>query len=370
MADNAQLKEQLGPAAVAQLADLLETVYPGFERQVFIDKAAYQLQPLELKARVNHVIEALAATLPAGFFETARILEAVADSWPAEPGRNWTSYAAWPLIDYVSVAGLNYPQRAFNVLEKLTPLFTAEFAIRPFLERHFDLTHQQLLRWTGHDNEHVRRLASEGIRPRLPWARQIPALREEPAPIWPILDRLKTDPSLYVRRSVANNLNDISKDHPQTVLAICHQWQQLGHRDTDWLIRHGLRTLVKTGHPEVYPLLGFSQQPAISSINLSLDSSEVTLGQTLALKLELETEKPQRLVVDYRVGFRRADDRLSWKVFKWKDIATQTNTTLTLHKRHAFKSLSSRQYYPGNHRIECLINGEVVARSEFELSLA
>lgn len=370
MADNAQLKDQLGPAAVAQLADLLQSVYPAFERRAFIDKASHQLQQLELKARVSHVIEALAATLPAGFCETARILEAVADAWPVEPRRNWSSFAAWPLIDYVSVFGLDYPQRAFDVLEKLTPLFTAEFAIRPFLDKHFDLTHQQMLRWSGHHNEHVRRLASEGIRPRLPWARQLPALRQDPASIWPILDKLKADPSLYVRRSVANNLNDISKDHPQAVLAICRQWQQPGHKDTDWLIRHGLRTLVKTGHPEVYPLLGFSEQPAISSIHLTLASRQLTLGETLELKLELTTSAPKWLVLDYRVGFRRADGKLSWKVFKWKNIKTQTGTALTLHKSHAFKPLTTRQYYPGNHQIECLINGQVVARGEFELLLA
>lgn len=367
MADNTQLKHQLGPAAVTQLADLLKAVYPAFEKQAFQNQAKQNLQQLELKARVSHVIEAMATTLPAGFCETARILEAVADNWPAEPERNWSSYAAWPLIDYVSIYGLNYPQRAFAVLEKLTPLFTAEFAIRPFLERHFDLTHQQMLRWTQHENEHVRRLASEGIRPRLPWARQLPVLRQSPDPIWPILDKLKTDTSLYVRRSVANNLNDISKDHPQAVLAICYQWQQLGNQDTDWLIRHGLRTLVKTGHPEVYSLLGFSEQPALSQVHLSLASDQITLGDRLELKLALTTQQSQRLVVDYRVGFRRADGRLGWKVFKWKNIETQAGTALTLHKSHAFKPLTTRQYYPGHHLIECLVNGEVAARAEFEL---
>lgn len=369
MAEVALLKDQLGPVAVQQLSELIKVVYPAFDRRAFENRVNHQLQQLELKARVSHVIAALADNLPAGFCETARILEAVADTWPTGQKRNWTSFTAWPLIDYVGIYGLDYPQWAFVLLEKLTPLFTAEFAIRPFLDRHFELTHQQMLRWTEHDNEHVRRLASEGIRPRLPWAGQLPALRQDPAPIWPILDKLKADPSLYVRRSVANNLNDISKDHPDLVVEVCRRWQQLGNKDTDWLIRHGLRTLVKTGHPDVYPLLGFSAQPAIKVVNLALTASQIRLGETLEFKLELETRKPERLVVDYRIGFKRADGQLGWKVFKWKNIETQAATPLMLQKSQVFKPLSTRQYYPGTHQLECLINGQVVARGEFDLSL-
>lgn len=370
MADNPLLKDQLGPAAVRQLAARLQTAWPVFDQQGFINQACHQLESLELKARVSHIINTLAVFLPAGFCETARILDRVASDWPFEPERNWSSYAAWPLIDYVSVYGLDYPQRSFDLLEKMTPLFTAEFAIRPFLDRHFALTHQQLLRWTQHDSEHVRRLATEGIRPRLPWARQIRALRDDPAAIWPILEQLKTDPSLYVRRSVANNLNDISKDHPQAVLTICRQWQQGSDEKTDWIIRHGLRTLVKTGHPEVYALLGFSEQPALKRADLRLAESAITVGGALDLTLTIETENNARLVVDYRIGFVRADGKPGWKVFKWKNIETQARRTLTLHKSHAFKPLATRQYYPGRHQIECLLNGRVVAKAAFFLELA
>lgn len=370
MADVTPLKSHLGPAAIRQLADLLKAVYPDFQQQYFEEKANDGLEQLELKARVNHVISILAEVLPQGFCETARILYDVADSWPSvEQERNWSSYTAWPLIDFVGIYGINYPQRAFDVLEKLTPLFTAEFAIRPFLTKHFDLTHQQLLRWTEHDNEHVRRLASEGIRPRLPWASQLPALKEDPSPIWPILDKLKTDSSLYVRRSVANNLNDISKDHPEAVLAVCRQWQQLANQNTDWLIRHGLRTLVKSGYAEVYPLLGFSEKPDMSLVELTLSSTTVKLGERLEWNLMLQTAEPKKLVVDYRIGFMRADGRLGWKVFKWKNIETQANNPLTLFKSQTFKPLSTRRYYPGTHQLDCLINGQVVARAAFDLSV-
>lgn len=370
MAELTPLKEHLGPAAIQQLAELLKAVYPAFRQQDFEARATAQLEQLELKARVSHVISALADTLPAGFCDTARILNHVAERWPAAAqDRNWSSYAAWPLIDFVGVYGLDYPQRAFELFEKLTPLFTAEFAIRPFLLKHFDLTYQQMLRWTEHDHEHVRRLASEGIRPRLPWAQQLPALRQDPSLLFPLLDKLKTDPSLYVRRSVANNLNDISKDHPQMVLEICREWQKLANKDTDWLIRHGLRTLVKTGHPEVYPLLGFSETLDIRQSCLALTTTAIKLGDSLEWTLSLQTAAPKKLVLDYRIGFLRADGRQSWKVFKWKNIETQAHTPLTLHKSQCFKPLSTRRYYPGTHRIECLLNGQVVARETFELSV-
>ena len=368
MAEHAKLRERLGIEAVRQLAEVLREVYPKFDLPGFEQDALDQLPKLELKARVSHLIDTLAKHLPDGFCETARLLEAAADVWPKMNEQAWSSYAVWPLIDYVSVYGLAYPQRAFVLLEKLTPLFTAEFAIRPFLQHHFDLTHQQMLRWTEHENDHVRRLASEGIRPRLPWAQQLPYLRNDPSPIWPILEKLKTDPSLYVRRSVANNLNDISKDHPESALSVCADWQQLSNAHIDWIIHRGLRTLVKTGHPDVYPLLGFSPLPKLSEAKLSLSVDKISLGETLDFSLELETTERQKLVLDYRVGFVRKDGKYSWKVFKWRTIETDKNAMVTINNRHAFRPLSTRQYYPGTHLIECVLNGQVVARNEFELS--
>lgn len=369
MADAPALKEQLGPAAITQLATILHSVYPVFDLQGFETQALYQLHTRELKDRVRHIISVLANHLPSDFVETASLLEAVADSWPQDAERNWNSYAAWPLIDFVGEYGLDTPERALAVLEKLTPLFTAEFAIRPFLEQHFELTQQQLLRWTQHKDEHVRRLASEGIRPRLPWARQLVGLRKDPSPIWPILEQLKDDPSLYVRRSVANNLNDISKDHPEQLMHVCRQWLNEGEQHTDWVIRHGLRTLVKQGRKEVYPLLGFSPEVKLEQAELSLSLSHLQAGKTLSFTLRLITSDVQKLVLDYRVGFVGKDGKRRCKVFKWKTIETQENTLLTLQKSQRFQPLSTRQLYPGTHLIECLLNGQVVARAEFYLSI-
>jgi 3-methyladenine DNA glycosylase AlkC len=370
MAEAALLKHQLNHDAVEQIREIISVVHPGFDGPAFTRRATDGLEQLELKARVEHIVAALARHLPSGFCQTARILEAVGDAWPADRReRNWTNYAAWPLIDYVSIYGLAYPQRAFQLLEKLTPLFTAEFAIRPFLQQHFELTHQQLLAWCQHENEHVRRLASEGIRPRLPWAPQLKTLIDDPNPIWPVLEQLKADPSLYVRRSVANNLNDISKDHAEQVLALCRQWQKNQLDTTDWIIRHGLRTLVRSGYPDVFALLGYTAEPELSHIEFELNASRISLGDTIILKLALQSahKDVQHLVVDYRIQFVKANGELGSKVFKWKNISLKSGETLKLEKKHAFKPISTRRYYPGKHRIDCLINGQVVARAEVEL---
>lgn len=368
MAEHPLLKEQLNIAAITELRDRITGVYPEFDGQGFVEKASTDLTQLELKARVSHIIDALATYLPPGFCQTARILEQFADNWNQQSAeRNWTSYAAWPVIDYVSVYGLAYPQRAFSVLEKLTPLFTAEFAIRPFVQQHFALTYQQMLRWAEHEHDHVRRLASEGLRPRLPWASHIAALRADPSPLWPLLNKLKADPSLYVRRSVANNLNDISKDHPEQVLAICRSWQQDNNQDTDWVIRHGLRTMVKSGVEAVYPLLGFTEHPQLSDIKLTLAVTKLAVGQSLEFTLDLKSEQSQQLVIDYRISFVRAKEKQGYKVFKWKNIQLAPHQRMQLKNTHSFKPISTRRYYPGTHTIEILVNGNTVARTTFEL---
>jgi 3-methyladenine DNA glycosylase AlkC len=369
MANAPQLKDHLGPLAIQQLADILYSVYPAFDKQGFETQALHQLHTHELKDRVRHIISVLAAFLPAEFAKAAPILETVGKSWPQASEANWSHFIAWPLIDYVGEYGLDKPELGLTVLEKLTPLFTAEFALRPFLERHFDVTRRQLLDWTQHDNEHVRRLASEGIRPRLPWARQLPALRNNPAPIWPILERLKQDPSLYVRRSVANNLNDISKDHPDEVIKVCQQWLSDADNNVAWVVKHGLRTLVKQGKEEVYPLLGFSPEAKLEQVELNLASTQIHLGDRLGFTLTLATTEAQKLVLDYRIGFVGKNGHRRWKVFKWKTIETQAKTSLTLQKSQLFQPLSTRKLYPGLHLIECLLNGQVIARAEFQLSL-
>ena len=363
-----QLKNKLNISAVNELGSLIHSVWPDFAVTEFIETASLKLDTLELKARADYLAKSLHVYLPHDYIDAINILLEAAESLRDEHFSGWAHYLAWPLIDYVALYGLEHRSVSFAALEKLTSLFTAEFAIRFFLKAHFDETYQQMLLWAEHDDEHVRRLASEGIRPRLPWAPQLTELRHDPTPIWLLLEKLKNDSSQYVRRSVANNINDISKDHPQWVIDVCSQWQKNASENTRWVIRHAMRSLVKQGITDVYPLLGFSHSVNIEQAQLRLSQSVLQLGETLVLELGMLSKQTQYLVLDYKIRFVGAGGKISReKVFKWKNIHLSEGQYFQLEKRHSLKKISTRQYYPGTHEVECLLNGQCVARVSFEL---
>lgn len=364
------MKEKLGKNAVLHIAQLLSLSTTGFARELFIKDALSGLDDLELKQRVNHLINVLAIYLPDEFEQAAEVLKKLKKNWyDEELEENSFSFAAWPLIDYVAEYGLQQPELALSVLKILTPLFSAEFAVRPFIEQHFDYTHQQLIMWTEDKDEHVRRLASEGSRPRLPWGKRLNQFCDDPKDIFPILEKLKDDPSLYVRRSVANNLNDITKDHPEKVINLCQKWYKNASQERVWLIRHGLRSLVKAGHPAVFPLLGYTEEPELNLVSLDTSKTKVTLGENLGLSVDLlsTSTQTQKIVIDYKIHHVKASGKMSEKVFKWKNATIQPKQQLSLEKKHSFKPISTRNYYSGNHYIELLINGQSYGKKEFEL---
>ncbi|MBK6757546.1 MAG: DNA alkylation repair protein [Moraxellaceae bacterium] len=255
------LKERLADDAIAQIACVFSKIKPNFASQDFIHQAQSGIHKLELKARVYYLIDVLAQYLPSDFAQTALLLQQVPQHWSAYNTQDNYSFAAWPIIDYVAVYGLNHPDLALQTLKILTPLFTAEFAIRPFLQHHFDLTYGYLQAWAKDENHHVRRLASEGCRPRLPWGQRVPYLMSNHQQIMTILEQFKDDSSDYVQRSVANNLNDISKDYPEKVIGVAQRWlanEPTVHRQ--WIIKHATRGLVKAGHSDALALLGYSQK--------------------------------------------------------------------------------------------------------------
>lgn len=363
-----QLKNKLNTAAVHELGSLIDSVWPDFAVTDFIETALLKLDELELKARADYLARSLHVYLPEDYVDAIAILLQASEYLREEQFSGWAHYLAWPLIDYVALYGIDHLHVSFAALEKLTPLFTGEFAIRFFLLAHFEETYLQMLQWAEHENEHIRRLASEGIRPRLPWAPQLTDLRDDPTPIWPILEKLKGDHSLYVRRSVANNINDISKDHPQMVIDICSEWKQAASQNTNWVIRHGLRSLVKQGNADVYPLLGFSQSMDIEQPILRLSHARLLLGQTLVLDFGFLSKQTQSLVLDYRIRFVGAAGKMTReKVFKWKNIRLAEGEYLQMQKRHTLQKISTRKYYPGIHEVECLLNGQCIARASFEL---
>jgi len=372
MVDTPLMKDGLGEAAVERIINALQAAGADISAEAFRRDALSVLDRLELKDRVRHLITVMGVHLPSSFPETAYILGGIRDHWPETDDEDkFQIFAGWPIIDYVAEHGLNHPTIALPLLRYLTPMFSAEFAIRPFLEVHTEETHNQMLIWCLDRNDHVRRLASEGIRPRLPWGKQLPQYIADPAPVISLLENLKDDPSDYVRRSVANNLNDISKDHPELVIEICDRWQADNVTARQWIIRHATRTLVKAGHPDVFPLLGFTSRPKLGVAKPELSTTHLILGDKLGISTRITStsEKKQYVVIDYAVHYMKSNGKTAPKVFKWKNLRLKPGQTVVLEKSQPFKKITTRRHYAGAHKIEILVNGKHASEIPFELHI-
>jgi len=364
------MKDGLNISAVERIAESLACTVPGFPKKDFTADTTKGLEALELKERVHHIIGVLHGYLPDDFNKTADILIQLKANWiPGDPNDTLAGFAAWPIIDYVGEHGLGHPEQALDVLKELTALFSAEFAIRPFINEHFELTFQCLKEWCADPDEHVRRLVSEGTRPRLPWGTRLPQFIDDPSPVLRLLEKLKDDSSEYVRRSVANNLNDISKDHPEKVVVICRRWQKSPSSGKTWIIRHATRSLVKAGHPDVFGLLGYTENPCVQVQSLEVSPKQICLGESLEFTVVLKSKAavPQKVVVDYAMHHMKANGQTRPKVFKLRSLEIAPGATVELTKRHAIKPVTTRKYHPGKHAIEILVNGKTFGRVGFTL---
>lgn len=363
------MKDGLGVHAIKRIAKSVALVVPGFNAKAFQKDAELGLDALELKARVHHLIAVLHRHYDLPFKKLSKHLQDLPEVWDrGSASDNKAGFAAWPLIDYVAAYGLQHPKEALQTLEKLTPMFSAEFAIRPFIQQHTDITYAKLLEWCEHPSEHVRRLASEGSRPRLPWGIRLPQFIKNPEPLFGILTKLKADESLYVRRSVANNLNDISKDNPAWMINLCESWLADAHEHTDWIVKHALRSLVKAGDVRVFPLLGYAAKPSVTVNDITLNKKRIAVGDSIGFSCTITGgKKAQNLVVDYVVYFMKANGKLAPKVFKLKNILLAANKTVAITKNHSFKPITTRRYYAGTHQLAIQVNGKEVARSDFYL---
>lgn len=358
-------KDEFSVALVRSLATELETAWPSFPRRRFLAGVARALEPLELMTRVDHLSHRLAGVLPDDFGGAAGVL------WRALDSPSFTGWMTLPCGTYVALAGMDHPGIALPLLAGLTPRFSSEGPIRPFVEGHPDLTYEHLRRWVRDPDEHVRRLVSEGTRPRLPWAPQLRDLITDPTPNIPLLDALVDDPSLYVRRSVANHLNDIAKDHPDVALDLATRWIGRGD-DAAWVVRHGLRTLVKRGHPEALALLGVDTGAEIRLTELTVEPAVVPIGETATFRftLTLIGDEPCDAVIDYRVHYMGANGTRRPKVFKLTRRRLQPGEPLSLARRHAFADVSIRRLRPGSHTIDVQVNGRVLGSVTLEVETA
>jgi 3-methyladenine DNA glycosylase AlkC len=368
MSEDKAFKNLLGKDAATQLADQVGAAWQGFDKRRFVRLATHKLGNLELTDRVKQFSRALEQTLPA---DVPSALDILTRSLPAPlPSCDAVTngFVLWPIGQFIADRGLDHFEPSMHAMVELTKRFSSEFAVRPFLERHPEATFDRLRTLCLDPNPHVRRWCSEGVRPRLPWGNRLGSLVDDPSPIFPILEALKDDPELYVRRSVANNLNDIAKDHPARVLATCKRWSDGASEQRKWLIQHALRTLIKQGRPEALALIGYGNPKQLQA-SLRIQPRSIGVGQSVRLELELVTTstRPQELLVDYVVHFVRADGTAGSKVFKWTTTTLPGRNRLELAKNHAMKKTTIRTLYAGKHRVQVQVNGQRVAEAFFVL---
>ena len=364
------LKNQYGPEIPKRIARMIVAVHPTFPTTVFIKNALRGYEVLELMDRGRHIASVLAKHLPAHFPTAANILLQSLDANIEErEGGSMASFLLLPHAIFVAQHGLDFFEESMAAQYVITQRFTAEFSIRPFLEPHPQATLDQLTIWARDPNEHVRRLVSEGTRPRLPWASRLRAFQKNPQPVLLLLEMLKDDPSLYVRRSVANNLNDIGKDHPAILVEVAKRWMKNATEAREWIVRHALRSAVKRGDRGALAVLGFGAKTELTILHTKISPQRAVMGGHVVLSFELtnQAKRSADAMIDFAVHFVKANGTTNAKVFKLKTIQLAAGTSLRLSKKLSLAAMTTRKLYPGKHRIEVLINGVATPLGAFTL---
>lgn len=345
---------------------LFSPVYKPFDGKKFKKELyAGNWDTLELKERMRKAADTLAKQLPENYDEAVPLLQAFAERWHSRRGY---SFELLFVCDYVERYGLHDVEMSIRAMETLTVMSSAEFAIRPFLNRYPERMIAQMYTWSKHPHEGVRRLSTEGFRPRLPWGLAVPYLKKDPSPIWPVLETLKADPSETVRRSVANNLNDISKDHPEQVLEHLARWKGR-HPETDKLVKHASRTLLKRGNPEVLELFGAGASKHLDLVPENAPKAEICVGdtQSFSFRVTHSGKAPQKIRLEYVIYFLLKNGQHGKKVFFLGEKEIGAGESLSFKKSHSFRPITTRTYYPGTHKLAVLLNGKEYALGAFEL---
>lgn len=350
---------------ISEIAMKIKTVYPSFQMDVFIHRVLDDpWKELELKERMRKISLSLGEFLPGDYKKNLEILNKVVASYPE--GFNSPSLLCFP--DFVEVFGMKecYWNLSIKALELYTSSSSSEFAIRAFILKDQERTMKQMNLWAKDPNFHVRRLASEGCRPSLPWGQSLLAFKKDPSPILNILEQLKEDPSLYVRKSVANNLNDISKTQPELVLDIAKNWYGK-HHYTDWIVKHGCRTLLKQGNQEILSILGYEENHSIDVKAFALQSTSVPIGENLVFSFKISVKETTKLRIEYAIKYLKSNGNHHEKIFKISEILLKTNSEKEYIKQHSFANLSTRKHYAGNHSIILIVNGIKQAELDFQV---
>lgn len=355
------LKEIFNVERLQHIASEMTAVYPAFDAKGFLKHANAGLAKLSVMQRMARVSESLHAVIPLDYAHTLKLLYALA------PRLN-SAFVCLFLPHYVASYGLYDFKRSMAALKYFTVFGSAEFAIRPFLLNDLERTLAVMQQWSLDANEHVRRLASEGSRPRLPWSFRLAQVQANPQLCASILDNLKADSSLYVRKSVANHLNDITKDHPDWVLSLIEGWN-LDNPHTAWIARHALRSLIKQGNPRALTIMGAGARAEVNIHHLKITPAVINLGERINLSFSLESTATaaQKLVVDYAIDYVKSAGHSAQKVFKLKAFTLGAGEHHAIRREQHIRELTTRKHYAGKHWVHVLVNGEKLASAEFEL---
>ena len=355
------LKDLFNRENIGALATDISSVSQLFQEADFINTIFDQdWEERSLKEREQHLTRTLGAFLSNSYPEALQVLRQV--------GPRHEGFIATALSGFVSEYGLDaeFFDLSVTALKEFTKSCTSEFAVRPFIENYEEKMLALMLEWASDECEHVRRLASEGCRPALPWGKALVKYKQDPTPILPILERLKDDNSKYVQKSVANNLNDISKTHPDLILELANKWLGTSN-NTDWIVKHALRTLLKSGHVEALKLFGYEDARSVTVTPVTVSKNRLTIGDCLTFSFEIQSDVDTLARLEYAVDFVKANGKTSRKVFKISETKLMAGKEKSYEKRHGFKDLTTRKHYPGIHTITVLVNGIPRESESFEL---
>ena len=357
------LKEWFNRDFYRDLASALKKHHRTLDTEAFYQDAIVDLEQLEFKGRLLRSAEICHRHLPDDYRRAVAVLRRIAPRYKGE-------FTGMFCPEFVGLYGLDNVDFSLEALEYFTTFSSSEFAVRPFLRQDLQYTLAVMEGWSSSANHHVRRLASEGCRPRLPWSFQLQALLKDPAPVVPILNNLRADSSLYVRKSVSNHLNDISKDHPEWMLDWVAGWER-DDEHTAWIVKRAARSLIKAGHARTFVLLGFEEKPQVEVGALVLSAQELRLGASLSFSFVLKSQKQktQKLAVDYAVHYVKKLGQTRSKVFKLKELSLVSGGEVEISKKHLFKDFSTRKHYAGRHRITVMVNGVSKVERAFDLVL-
>lgn len=330
------------------------------------------------KQRIAHITTILGRFLPADYKKAVskifELLDSVKDKLPDfskidDKNFNLLTLEYGAILDnYIEQYGIEDYETSIQAIEKITQFTTCEFVTHAFIAKYPDKMMKQMLAWSTHEHWGVRRLASEGCRPRLPWAMALPRLKKDPAPIIPILENLKNDPSKFVRLSVANNLNDIAKDNPQIVIALAKSWKGES-KDVDWVIKHGCRTLLKQGNTEIMSLFGLGSIENVTTENSQILTPKVKIGEAVEFCFDLSNNNKQKTKIrlEYGIYYQKSNGTLAKKIYKISEKEYAENSVTPIIKKHSFRAITTRVFYSGLHQIAIIVNGNEFERLNFEL---